>query len=337
MESMNRGGSFSFSCSESDLNFSSLSHFTDDNDDEDDESYIEIALDHHHDHPKPSSQDDDEEEDEDLGRGELDRADYLRISFSSSLLPELSAINLPPNHVSEAADHPVNQIPSSPTVSYSCPLSSSSMEDSCRNPIGLDEPSRLRRSTSAKGRLPRVNRLVNTLLFGLRSSSESPTPADDANLSRNRKASNIKTSINGGLMKFLFKFRAMNLGALVASLVKPRQVAYDDDDPHQSQNINRRCKNKKSKESSSSTLQWLVQKKQGKSSRTKNSSEAVGGGISRKEGRTRSCQSSIKSSPIHQGFTSDDHSNKVSLYTRENSIQSAIAHCKTSFEQTSIS
>ncbi|KAM1749313.1 hypothetical protein ACFX12_010196 [Malus domestica] len=364
MEGMNRGGSFSFSCSESDLNFSSLSHFTND-DDEDDESYIEIELDHHHDHPKRSSQEDDEEEDEDLGRGGLDRADYLRISFSSSLLPELSATNLPPNHVSEAADHPVNQIPSSPTVSYSCPLSSSSMEGSRRNPIGLDEPSRLRRSTSAKGRLPRVNRLVNTLLFGLRLSAESPTPADDADLARSRKASNIKTSINGGLMKFLFKFRAMNLGALVASFVKPRQVACDDDDPHQSQNINRRCKNKKSKESSSSTLQSLVQKKQGKSSTTKNSSEAVGGGdksrvlfetnlsavrgvleaigtsmstgIGRKERRTRSCQSSIKSSPIHQGFTSDDHSNKVYLYTRETSIRAAIAHCKTSFEKTSIS
>ncbi|CAN6581686.1 unnamed protein product [Malus baccata var. baccata] len=365
MESMSHGGSFSFSCSESDMNFSSLSHFTDD-DNDDDESYIEIALDHHHhDHPKPSNQDDDEDEDRD--RGALDHADYLRISFSSSLLPELSATTLYPNHVSKpASDHPINHIPSSPTVSYSCPLDSSSMEGSSRGPLGSDEPSRLHRSTSTKERLPRVNRLVNTLLFGLRSSSESPTPADDAYLERSRKASNKRTSRKGGIMKLLFKFRAMNLGALVASFAKTRLAACDDDDPHQSQNINRRRKNNKSKESGSSTLPWSVQKKQGKSSRTKNSSEAVGGGdksrvlleinlsavrgfleaignsmstggTGRKERRTRSCPSSIKSSPIHQGFTIDDHSNKVYFHTRETSIQAAIAHCKTSFEQTSMS
>lgn len=47
----------------------------------------------------------------------------------------------------------------------------------------------------------------------------------------------------------------------------------------------------------------------------------------------RSCPSSIKSSPLHDndngGTTRSDYHNK--LYTRENSIQAAIAHCKSSF------
>lgn len=47
----------------------------------------------------------------------------------------------------------------------------------------------------------------------------------------------------------------------------------------------------------------------------------------------RSCPSSIKSSPLHDNnngrTTRSDYHNK--LYARENSIQAAIAHCKSSF------
>lgn len=351
LRDLSHGGSFSFSCSESDLNFSSLSHFTDDDEDDDDAdgtsddgSYIEIALDHH-DHPKPSCDRDDDDR-----VGGLDHVDYLRVSFSSSLLPELSThthqnISEPPN------DQPVNQTTPS---SASCTLSSWSTESSscgARKEGSDQDSSMLQRSTATKrGRLPAVNGLVNTLLFGLRSSSELPIHADNADVARSRKATNMRSSINGGIMKLLFKFRAMNLGALVASVVKPRQVACDD-----------RGRSKKKTKSKKSVLKpsldkWMGQKKQGKRKGSEEGEgeekysrvleinlgavrgvlEAIGNsmstGIGRKDRRTRSCPSSIKSSPIHKGFASDER-NKVYVYARETSIQAAIAHCKTSFEQ----
>lgn len=48
--------------------------------------------------------------------------------------------------------------------------------------------------------------------------------------------------------------------------------------------------------------------------------------------KTSSCPSSVKSSPIHQGFASDDAS---MFFSGENSIQAAIAHCKSSLGQSS--
>ncbi|PQQ09441.1 cytochrome P450 714A1-like [Prunus yedoensis var. nudiflora] len=328
LRDLSHGGSFSFSCSESDLNFSSLSHFTDDDEDDDDAdadgssddgSYIEIALDHH------------------------DILNQVVIEMTMIvLLPEHSThthqnISEPPK------DQPVNQTTSS---SASCTLSSSSTESSdCgarKEGSDLDR-SMLQRSTATKrGRLPAVNGLVNTLLFGLRSSSELPIHADNADVARSRKATNMRSSINGGIMKLLFKFRAMNLGALVASVVKPRQVACDD-----------RCRSKKKTKSKKSVLKpldkWMAQKKQGKRKGSEEGEgeekysrvveinlgavrgvlEAIGNsmstGIGRKDRRTRSCPSSIKSSPIHNGFASDER-NKVYVYARETSIQAAIAH-----------
>lgn len=52
---------------------------------------------------------------------------------------------------------------------------------------------------------------------------------------------------------------------------------------------------------------------------------------------TRSCPTSIKSSPLHnnnnnnKGSVPSDNQYSYKSYSRENSIQSAIAHCKTSF------
>lgn len=167
------GGSFSFSCSDSDLNFSAaLSHFTDDigddvvdgDDDsdviEDEESYIEIALDHHH-HPKPTH-------DDDGGGDQLDHVDYLRISFSSSFpFPDLSNHTNPntqddTNIVSDPAAA-VKQTASSSSSTVSLSASSTSMEDNG----GSDHDVSPKRS-----KLPAVNRLANTLFFSLWSSSD---------------------------------------------------------------------------------------------------------------------------------------------------------------------
>lgn len=169
-------------------------------------------------------------------------------------------------------------------------------------------------------------------------------------------------------MKLFFKFRAMNLGTLAASFVKPRKVVCPPDQEY-CHVTNGRRKNKKLK-AQSSTVQnqkklvkkplekCFVQKKQGRRGIKMDSSPEIGGGeksrvleinlnavrgvleaigssmstgVNRKEGRTRSCPSSIKSSPIHKGFTVD----QSKVYARETSIQAAIAHCKFSFEQIS--
>ncbi|XP_062005196.1 uncharacterized protein LOC133722328 [Rosa rugosa] len=373
------GGSFSFSCSDSDLNFSSaLSHFTDDvgddvveedddSDVDDEESYIEIALDQHH--PKASHDDGDGDR--------LDHVNYLRISFSSSFpFPDFSNHTTNPNTqddtniVSETTTDPagaVKQAASSSSMK-SISASSTSMEDF----RGSDHDVRTKRS-----KLPAVNRLVNTLFFSLWSSSDTTAKkvsgaqdhynishpqlhVDNDDFVQNRKVSNIKTTVNGGIMKLLFKFRAMNLGTLVASFVKPRKVVCPPDQEycHFSNEVR---KNKKSK--AQSTLQnqkpldkFFVQKKQqGKRVKMDSSREVGGGeksraleknlnavrgvleaigssmstGVNRKERRTRSCPSSIKSSPIHKEFAGD----QSKVFARETSIQAAIAHCKISFEQ----
>ena len=53
---------------------------------------------------------------------------------------------------------------------------------------------------------------------------------------------------------------------------------------------------------------------------------------SRTNRRTSSCPSSVKSSPIHQGVTSHD---AAKFFAAENSIQAAIAHCKSSLGRSS--
>ncbi|PON47742.1 hypothetical protein PanWU01x14_242090 [Parasponia andersonii] len=53
---------------------------------------------------------------------------------------------------------------------------------------------------------------------------------------------------------------------------------------------------------------------------------------SRTNRKTGSCPSSVKSSPMHQGFATDDSGK---FFARENSIQAAIAHCKSSLGQSS--
>uniref|UniRef100_A0A803PK72 Uncharacterized protein n=1 Tax=Cannabis sativa TaxID=3483 RepID=A0A803PK72_CANSA len=49
--------------------------------------------------------------------------------------------------------------------------------------------------------------------------------------------------------------------------------------------------------------------------------------------KTSSCPSSLKSSPMHQGFASSDDNRK--FFPAENSVQAAIAHCKSSLGQSS--
>lgn len=171
------GGSFSFSCSDSDLNFSSaLSHFTDDvgddvveaddsSDVDDEESYIEIALDHHHHHPKATH--------EDCDGDRSDHVDYLRISFSSSFpFPDFSNHTTNPNTqddtniVSDTTTDPDAVVTQAAASSSTTPISASS-STSLEDFGGSDHDVRTKRL-----KLPAVNRIVNTLFFSLWSSSD---------------------------------------------------------------------------------------------------------------------------------------------------------------------
>ncbi|XP_050382857.1 uncharacterized protein LOC126799658 [Argentina anserina] len=348
------GGSFSFSCSDSDLNFSSaLSHFTDnvsddvveeddDSDVDDEESYIEIALDHHH--PKATH--------DDCNGDRLDHVDCLRISFSSSFpFPDFSNYTTNPNTEDSRARNIVSETTTDPAEVVKQAASSTSKEEFG----GSDHDVRIKRS-----KLPAVNSLVNTLFFSLWSSSDNtakkaggvknhnnishPQPhVDNDNFLQTRKVSNTKTTVNGGIMKCFFKLRAMNLGTLVASFVKSRKVVCSPDQVYcHYPNGERKLK----KLQAQSTLQnqkpsekFLVKQQQKRVKMDLNAVrgvlEAIGSsmstGVNRKERRTRSCPSSIKSSPIHKEFGGD----QSKVLARETSIQAAIAHCKFSFEQIS--
>lgn len=56
--------------------------------------------------------------------------------------------------------------------------------------------------------------------------------------------------------------------------------------------------------------------------------EAISISFGRKDKKTKCCPNSIKSSPIHQRFPSENYK----MAATDNSIQAAIAHCKRSFD-----
>ncbi|KAH7518487.1 hypothetical protein FEM48_Zijuj09G0176600 [Ziziphus jujuba var. spinosa] len=189
-------------------------------------------------------------------------------------------------------------------------------------------------------------------------------------------SSKFKTSAtmnnSSGIMKLFIKLR----GIKIASIVKPRRVGVaavvpPQGTPDNNNNINIGY-NIYNKKTSCETVDYnrrlikpldkrLLQrnKDQMTSSRIKSSRDQVGEKSSRvlemnmgavrgaleamgiaingrKDRKTRSCPSSIKSSPLHEGVPSDQYCYYKS-YSRENSIQSAIAHCKTSFARSTLS
>lgn len=179
-----------------------------------------------------------------------------------------------------------------------------------------------------------------------------------------KKASKNTTAIlngAGGITRFFIKFRAIKVRNLVASFVKPLQV------------ISSQGKSEHKKKRSKEIIQyyqrrltkpfdkWTVQRNhQGNDCNNNNNNnnkstsfgggekyysrvleinldpirgvlEAVSMGIGGKDRQTRSCPTSIKSSPLHRAtFPSESK-----VHTTDNSIEAAIAHCKTSFAQAS--
>lgn len=324
---------FSFTCD--DFN-SAVSFFSDSEDDhcgKGDELYIEIALDK-----------DDREEDHYDGEAE---AFDLRISFSSPIafheFPTHSLTNTKnqENDIRFETDTITETSSSFTSSSTTLSCSSTGTYRSTGPPPLVSQPWGIHKSVLRHGvQFPEVKEQVNTFPFSLgQQNGQKFIDTNQWELVGSRKTSKNRTTINGGIMNLFIKFRTMKVRTLLATFMKPRQVISSPD--------NGEHKKKRSKER-------LVQRNQGQGRNinkdNKNSLpsgekyprvlkknldaikgviEAISIGIGRKDKQTKSCPTSINSSPIHSGFPSEGK-----LYSRETSIQAAIAHCKRSFGET---
>lgn len=180
------------------------------------------------------------------------------------------------------------------------------------------------------------------------------------NTRKTSKSTNT-TAMNGGITRwFIVKFQAIKVRNLLASFAKPRQVISSQG------NSSGRTTDQHKKKRSKEIIQyyqrlikpfdkWIDQRSNQGNRDIKNSLRGGGErysrvleinldpirgvleavsmsmGIGSKDRQTRSCPTSIESSPVHRGtFPSGSK-----LHTGENSIEAAIAHCKTSFAQKS--
>ncbi|KAA8517607.1 hypothetical protein F0562_015081 [Nyssa sinensis] len=303
-----------------------------DDDEEDEEAYIEIALQH-----TPTSPHGEENYKTD---NELD----FRLSFSPLVhFPLLS---------------------SSSTTSFSSTPTSLGSSDIAHHDaissLGLPAPSKISHAhatNNGKVQFPVVGRVLNMLLTALKGSSskigdescrshqnrqlpDTPVNGDllQGSIIKTSKPSKVATAAsNGSVMKFLVKFRSINFHSMLASVVKGRQLnspggssqqkkRRSEAKPVQRNRGESTTNNKKSmgNEEKSRVLEINLDAIRGVL-------EAVTMNINRRKGKqTKSCPSSIKSSPTHGGVPTD----QSKIYATENSVQAAIDHCKTSFGQT---
>ncbi|XP_020996461.2 uncharacterized protein LOC110280174 [Arachis duranensis] len=193
----------------------------------------------------------------------------------------------------------------------------------------------------------------------------------DAPCSRKQPNFTTKTRSNGGMTKLLIKFRGINIGAILASLIKPLYQPNNHNGHNKSSRkkhfqcyqkklvnpTNSRRSNVKKDQgitrSSNNNNDWEFDQDEiicgsfrscKKSSRKlemdlgaiKGIFNAVGMNIADKKGsrsKRRSQPNSCDTTPIHEGFSL--YTNNNNNNDNNNSIQAAIAYCKSSFGQTS--
>ncbi|KAL6337794.1 hypothetical protein AAG906_039760 [Vitis piasezkii] len=303
--------SFSFTCCD----------FSDDegDDKDDDESYIEIALE-----PLPTKDDDDLK---------------LRVSFSSSRDPLKELF--------------VDQVLLSSDASSSSSLSSSSSSKSLGSELitsGLSGTNSKSNNSTRRVQFSAINRVLNAFVSSSRVPSSEETDRIDENRrlasAESRKASKVTTAINGSITKILIKFRSIKIRPMLTSFVKPRQVKGNKVKSQEMSTIwshrklikpldNRTvgegrgdCRRKKTK--TSAAMDINMEAIRGVLEAI--SSMSIGGRSkqTKTKTKTKSCPGSIKCSPINERGVADRESRG---YTRENSVQAAIAHCKRSFGQ----
>ncbi|CAK9153772.1 unnamed protein product [Ilex paraguariensis] len=328
---------------------SSLLLFSDDgdnyNDDyNDDDAYIEIALEPAQTPPIPTHENEE---------GNTDAELEFRMSISSVVpLPGFSSSSCSSTTTLFSSTATCsNESADAYTTMYTGVPASAGSELSC-----------IRRTNKQNEQYSRINRLFNVFLSSMKGS-----PSETGNENggrqqpavnkgnwdtvRNRKAGKVTTTMNGGVMKLLVKFRSVSIRSMLASLAKPRQVTSPCPRGNRPQNERRsEVTLRNNQRLIKPSDKWLLQRNHGESNSHINNTSQTGEksrvlevnldtirappevatrNAESNNKQAKSCPSSIKSSPIHQEILSV---NKV--YARENSIQAAIAHCKRSFGQT---
>ncbi|XP_030517501.2 uncharacterized protein LOC115731028 [Rhodamnia argentea] len=326
----------SFSLSNYDFSSSSFGVVLSDGEDSD-ESYIEIELERAKSHRTGGDVQSDGED------GEIE----LRISISSHApFPRLSIPSF--SRETDGAESGSSQSPSSATYASTSWFWSKARDHNKKAPESKGSPGGGR----GAAQFPSVSRLLNMLISSLKAPQEIRQENNDAcsnekqdkktEMPRARKpSSKTRTTTNGGIMKFFIKLRAMQAKALLAPIMKTRDATATATDPKGKKRISGRerkqkleetlgfywrmstgktAKNSSSSASMSSSSAGKDQRYDKSSSAKTNSkksvAEALNGGRFERTSSSASCPSSIRCSPLHAG---------------ENSIQAAIAHCKSSF------
>ncbi|KAK3212852.1 hypothetical protein Dsin_017558 [Dipteronia sinensis] len=311
---------------EASFSFSGYDLITNSPDDlcDDDDQYIEIEL------QQPRSNKHHEYYD-DHG---LDLDLEFRISFSSSKsVPNFLQLSYNNNNGALSRTTTVDSLGSDSIETVTTPssstLSCSSSADTywaAASPTTSTQP-----PSKWKVQFRAVNRLLSSFLSIPRTPSEMEEKSQQVSIYTRTLQKITKTTSGGIMMKLLIKCRSINIRTLLSSLVKPYQIIINNA-PLQSSG----GQNKKKKK-------WLVQRDHNniingddddhqRSSRVFEmmNMDAIRGVLESMSitslGRRRDnkIKQSISSSPIKAGGNPTD-----------NSIQSAIAHCKTSFGQPS--
>ncbi|XP_059296770.1 uncharacterized protein LOC132049835 [Lycium ferocissimum] len=296
-----------------------------DTDDDDEGAYIEINL-----NPKPTKTSvlvDDEGgnikrnfhvEEKDSNSSEVE----LRISFSSSGIPT--------------------------TETTSC---------------GTTQHAQGTTTSKPRGRLfVSLARIVNEFMAassGKTSNSIETNNVDCTEMIRTRKDCTMVASTRNGIMNFIVKFKYKNIPSMLVSMVtpKPKSGQMPARQPLL-QRCSSRCRNPMNDNMKIKTRNHSDLNHYQDLNREKSTSSSVAGIINfkamkgvldalivrtsryypsartgtlsaNKPNKSKSCPSSIKSSPMHSNIVCDDEVRR--FYSRDNSVQAAIAHCKKSF------
>ncbi|KAK2656587.1 hypothetical protein Ddye_009639 [Dipteronia dyeriana] len=301
------------------------------NDGDDDDQYIEIELRQ----PRSNAHHEYYDDDDDDG---LDLDLELRISVSSSK-SVTNSLQLSDNNNNGALSRTttVDSLGSDSIETVTTPSSSTlSSSSSADTYWAAASPTT---STKRKVQFRAVNRLLSSFLSIPRTPSQKAEKSQQVSIHTRTLPKITKTTSGGIMMKLLIKCRSINIETLLASLVKPYQIIINNA-PLQSSGGQNKKKTKKKK-------RWLVQRDHNniingdgddhhhhhqRSSRVFEmmNMDAIRGVLESMSitslGRRRDnkIKQSISSGPIKAGGNPTD-----------NSIQSAIAHCKTSFGQPS--
>ncbi|CAM8903532.1 unnamed protein product [Rhodiola kirilowii] len=311
--------------------------FVSDSKEEDDGAYIEISL------------------DAIIPGRDKDDAFLFRLSFSNCMLPRNSDSD--ESFRDKFLMHDVSVKSTGSAQTYTCSFDSSSMSSSCsssssaavldrsnarRNHSGgmvfetpaLANSSEIRSAEQGNKwrkavQLLAAQRFVNLLMLSLKSLPERYDPMTTSELPDEncwkvdkRKRTKVREAISSGLMKLIIKFRAIKTKSKTSltNLISagPEHITYG----HSTERLSYSCYE-------SPVKPFTERERKKNNGRRLNQVSMINSIKGVIDSVTVSCPGSIKSSPIHRNYCATEI---IKTYTRENSIQAAIAHCKMSWE-----